>query len=92
MMLLAFWPVNISHLGRARVRERADFSKLFAKLELPLFRGQILQYLPHCYTRVGGWEFPHNYVYQTYTFLFSDLILVCIMKMLVIMSNCMCAI
>jgi hypothetical protein len=34
-------------------KERVDFSIFFAKLELLLFRGQILQNLPHCNTRVG---------------------------------------
>ena len=36
--------------------ERADFSRLLAKLELPLFRGPILQFLRNCIARVGGWE------------------------------------
>ena len=29
--------------------------KTFTKFELPLFRGQILQFLLHCNARVGGW-------------------------------------
>ena len=39
---------------------RADFFKTFTKFELPLFRDQILQYLHHCNTRVGGWEHPQS--------------------------------
>ena len=45
---------------RERERKRPGFSKLFAKFELPLFGGHILQFVLHCNTMKGGWEFPQD--------------------------------
>jgi hypothetical protein len=51
-----------------RERERANFSK--RSFELPLFRGQILQTLPYCIARLGGWDCPQDscYVFRLYPF------------------------
>ena len=71
---------------REYIVERANFSKF----ELPLFKGQILQCLPHCNIGVGGWEFPQDSFYLLCIFLFVDIIAVCIIELFAIMLKCMC--
>ena len=57
--------------------------------ELPLFRGQILQTLPHCNRRVGRWDCSQDscYVYRFYPF--NSISLLCIKTSFTNMHSCM---
>ena len=53
--IVTFHCIIKAKLRAKRESSRADFSILFAKLELPLFRGLVLHFLLHCiYGWVGG--------------------------------------
>jgi hypothetical protein len=58
--------------------------KTFTKLELPLFRGQILQHLLHCNARVGGWEFSQDSFYFLCIFLLGTITVFCMIDCLAI--------
>ena len=73
----------------SRTRESWLF-KTFTKFELPPFKGQILQLLLHCNTRMGGWEFPQDSFNFFCIFLFDNTITFCIIELFANMSNCMC--
>ena len=68
--IIRYGCLHRSHKSQ-RERERELTFQSFAKHELPLFIGLILQCLLHCYARVGGWEPFIALISSNLTFLHS---------------------
>ena len=74
---LSIFVPTISLIMASTVLQREREHWLFKQsFELPLFRGQILQPLPHCNIRVGGWKCPQDscYVFHLYKFNYTSIL------------------